>query len=98
MLPYLKNWPDLLEGNILLEESFDHKWHDTETPEGFFTYYRDSNKHRMDRCHLLAAVGAYTGKDFEKNLLVRYPLYLALLQEALHKENELEGLEPHELF
>jgi hypothetical protein len=97
-LPYLKNWPDLLKGNYLLEESFCHKSRDVISPQGFFDYYRDTNKHRMDRCHLLAAVGAYTGNDFEKNLLVRYPLYLSILQEQLHKEKELEGLEPDVLF
>ncbi|XP_047079090.1 uncharacterized protein LOC124689637 [Lolium rigidum] len=97
-LPYLKNWPDLLKGNYLLEESFEHKYHDITTPEGFFTFYRDTNKHRMDRCHLLELVGAYTAIFFEKNLLVRYPLYLFVLQEELHREKELEELEPHVLF
>ncbi|CAM0947374.1 unnamed protein product [Alopecurus aequalis] len=97
-LPFLKTWPDMLKGNILLEESFAHKTHDLKTGQGFFTYYRDTNKHRMDRCHLISEVGRYTGKEFEKILQVRYGMYLALFQEALHDEEELEGLEPHAIF
>ncbi|KAF7077671.1 hypothetical protein CFC21_082198 [Triticum aestivum] len=97
-LPYLNNWTDLLRGNTLLEASLAHKSHDKTTAEGFFTYYRDSNSHRLDRCHLLRTVGCYTAKQFEMNLMVGYTLYLAMLEDSLDKEGELEKLEVHVMF
>lgn len=53
----------------------------------------------MDRYNLIPSVGAYTPVQFEMNLVLRYPLYLARLEEMLHQEGELMiFLEPHLLF
>lgn len=99
-LPYSRHWSDILRGNLLLEASFAHKKHDISgEPEGFFDFYRHTNSHRMDRYNLIPSVGAYTPLQFEMNLAVRYPLYLARLEELLHQEGELMiSLEPRLLF
>ncbi|KAJ1277666.1 hypothetical protein BS78_04G021000 [Paspalum vaginatum] len=98
-LPYSKRWFEMLKGNHLLEYSLNYKTRDVSgSAEGFMEFYRDSNYHRMDKNFQILEVGGYEAEEFELLCLVKYPLYLTSLQEALHANGQLEGLRPHTLF
>lgn len=98
-LPYSTRWFEMLKGNHLLEYSFQYKTRDDSgSAKGFMDYYRDSNYHRMDMCFQILEVGGYEAEEFETLFLVKYPVYLISMEEALHDEGQLERLKPHMLF
>uniref|UniRef100_I1QB25 Chaperone DnaJ C-terminal domain-containing protein n=1 Tax=Oryza glaberrima TaxID=4538 RepID=I1QB25_ORYGL len=105
MLPYQNRWFQITEGNYLLEASLKHKNYGVDDnpekahdPETFFKYYRHSNCHRLDRCFMIEEVGGYSAEQFELIFIVKYPLFLPLLQQELQRYNQLRCLKPHTLF
>uniref|UniRef100_A0A0E0EBW5 Chaperone DnaJ C-terminal domain-containing protein n=1 Tax=Oryza meridionalis TaxID=40149 RepID=A0A0E0EBW5_9ORYZ len=104
-LPYQNRWFQITEGNYLLEASLKHKNYGVDDnpekahdPETFFKYYRHSNCHRLDRCFMIEEVGGYSAEQFELIFIVKYPLFLPLLQQELQRYNQLRCLKPHTLF
>ena len=57
-------------------------------------YYRNSKYHRIGWTLLSGSegcIGGYTAEEYEVIIIVKYPLHLTGMQEALHDEKQLEG-------
>lgn len=103
-LPCPRDWHKRLQGNALLEESF-HGGYTSYDPNGgpivFLKFYRNTLMHRMERylkplkCNPHIRPLNYTRDDFEKILVVTYPMCLPIIQEELENENQLRTLNLH---